>query len=79
MTNKLADAFIAIRDHDWKLHDTGNRKILVPPSTDERRNWCAEWDENGLPHWLPKYSLEQYKSGNEGVIPTEELPIYGAE
>lgn len=79
MTNKLADAFIAIRDHNWELHDVGSRKILVPPSSDERRMWCAEWDEDGLPHWLPKYSLEQYKRKTKGVIPTEELPIYEGE
>ncbi|WP_306792896.1 hypothetical protein [Neobacillus paridis] len=35
--NKLADAFIAIRDYGWEIHTIGIRKILVPPETDERR------------------------------------------
>ena len=47
MSNKLADAFIAIRDHNWQLVAAGNKKILVPPITDERRMWTAMWDENG--------------------------------
>ena len=54
--NRLADAFIAIRDYGWEFHDVGNRRILVPPSTDERSLWTAIWDDDGLPHWLPKYT-----------------------
>lgn len=54
--NRLADAFIAIRDYGWELYDVGDRKMLVPPETDERRHWTAMWDEDGLPHWLPKFT-----------------------
>lgn len=54
--NKLADAFLAIRDHGWEVSHYYPRPLLVPPTTDERRQWCAKWDEDGLPHWLPKYS-----------------------
>ena len=55
---RLSDAFIAIRDYGWELSDggVGGRKILIPPITDERRFWTAMWDEDGLPHWLPKFS-----------------------
>jgi hypothetical protein len=55
-TNRLADAFIAIRDYGWELHTVGTRKILVPPETDDRRYWTAMWDKDGLPHWLPKFT-----------------------
>lgn len=56
--NKLADAFLAIRDHGWELVQVTEegKKILMPPTNDDRRYWCAMWDEDGLPHWLPKYS-----------------------
>lgn len=54
--NKLADAFLAIRDHGWEVSKNSQRPLLIPPETDDRRNWCAMWDEDGLPHWLPKYS-----------------------
>lgn len=73
--NKLADAFLAIRDHGWELHEIGNRKIIVPPPADERRHWCAMWDEDGLPHWLPEYSEEIAEEEAIGVIPTEDIPI----
>lgn len=56
MNDKLADAFVAIRDHDWELVQRGKKKILVPPQTDERRSWAAIWDADGLPHWLPKFT-----------------------
>lgn len=57
---RLADAFIAVRDYDWEIYYIGNgRKILVPPFDDERRFWTAIWDEDGLPHWLPKFSEGQ--------------------
>lgn len=56
MSNRLADAFLAIRDHGWELSYLYGRPLLVPPETDERRSWCAEWDKNGLPHWLPKFT-----------------------
>jgi hypothetical protein len=56
--NKLADAYIAIKEHDWELlsNPLNGMKILVPPLTDERRFWTAIWDEDGLPHYLPKFS-----------------------
>lgn len=56
MNNRLADAFIAIRDYDWELVKAGDKKILLPPITDNRRFWTAMWDKDGLPHWLPKFS-----------------------
>jgi hypothetical protein len=56
MNERLADAFIAIRDHNWELVQYGKKKILVPPETDERRRWTAMWDDDGLPHWLPNFS-----------------------
>ncbi|MFQ3543460.1 hypothetical protein Q7A53_05190 [Halobacillus rhizosphaerae] len=57
INSKLADAFLAIRDHGWELREViEGKKILVPPEDDERRTWTAIWDEDGLPHWLPKFS-----------------------
>lgn len=59
--NRLADAFLAIRDHGWEIVNLGfnTKKIIVPPLDDKRRDWCATWDEDGLPHWLPKYSEDE--------------------
>ncbi|MGG0667901.1 hypothetical protein ABE073_05145 [Lederbergia citrisecunda] len=54
--SRLADAFLAVRDHGWRVANNYSRLILVPPESDEKSNWCALWDEDGLPHWLPKYS-----------------------
>ena len=57
--SRLADAYIAIRDYGWELRSvglSGTKFILVPPITDDRRLWTAMWDEDGLPHWLPKFS-----------------------
>ena len=55
--SRLADAYIAIKDHGWNFSPiTSSRKILVPPLNDERRGWTAMWDEDGIPHWMPKFS-----------------------
>lgn len=57
--NRLLDARIAVSEHDWKWENAhGIRYILVPPDGDEKRMWTAIWDNNGIPHYLPKYSQE---------------------
>lgn len=73
--NRLADAFLAIRDHGWEVSNSHPRPTLLPPLKDERRQWCAMWDEDGLPHWLPKYSEKIREEEVGGVIPTEMIPI----
>lgn len=57
MSNRLADATIAVRDHAWEwVIVRSGRKILMPPVKDKRFMWTAMWDKDGLPHYLPKYS-----------------------
>ena len=59
MTRKQ-DAQIAVEIHGWEWKNTyGIRNILVPPEDDDRRYWTAIWDEDGIPHYLPKYSEEK--------------------
>jgi hypothetical protein len=58
--SRLKDAEIAVKEHGWTwVNMHGIRDILVPPEEDEKRNWTAMWDKDGLPHWLPKYSEEE--------------------
>jgi hypothetical protein len=55
--SRLLDAKIAVEEHGWrwaKVNDSLN--FLIPPENDERINWAGAWDENGIPHYLPKYS-----------------------
>jgi hypothetical protein len=57
MSDRLKDAEIAVEQYGWEwVNMHGIRDILLPPEDDERRGWTAMWDENGLPHWLPRYS-----------------------
>lgn len=57
MGNRLEDAEIAIREHGWKWRNVnGIKSILVAPDDDPKRHWTAIWDENGIPHFLPRYS-----------------------
>lgn len=56
MSNRLDDAKIAVEKYGWTWLEHHGVKLLVPPETDERRNWCASWDQQGIPHYLPKYS-----------------------
>lgn len=56
MENRYKDAYIAMRDYGWKMDWHGGRGILIPPASDERSKWATMWDEEGIPHTLPKYS-----------------------
>ena len=54
--SRSKDAKIAVEKYGWKWHNHYGRNILMPPQNDERWNWTAIWDENGIPHWLPRFS-----------------------
>jgi len=58
---RLKDAEIAVEKFGWRwVNAHGIRDILIPPEDDERIKWCTMWDENGIPHYLPRYS--EYKN-----------------
>ena len=54
--SRLLDAEIAVKEHGWAWEEAYGRQLLVPPEGDKRRGWAAMWDQDGIPHWLPKYS-----------------------
>jgi len=54
--SRLEDAKIAVKKYGWEWHDQYGKKILMPPQDDERWYWTAIWDEDGIPHWLPRFS-----------------------
>lgn len=57
MGNRKLDAEIAVEQHGWRWKNAhGIRDILIPPEDDKRAMWTAIWDEDGIPHFLPRYS-----------------------
>ena len=51
------DALIAVEKYGWKWENKhGYRELLVPPIDDPRRLWTGIWGEDGIPHYLPRYS-----------------------
>lgn len=51
------DAKIAVKWYGWRWNEnTVGGKLLLPPPDDKRTHWCGIWDENGIPHYLPRYS-----------------------
>lgn len=51
------DALVAERVMGWTWdRPKSEGGVLGPCEGDPRFNWCAEWDKDGLPDWLPKYS-----------------------
>ena len=50
------DALIAEKIFGWSW----NGNFLLPPSDHPAsvNHWCAEWDDDGRPHWLPNYSTD---------------------
>lgn len=48
------DRIIAERVMGWN----GQGELHGPPPGDRRENWAAEWNKDGWPDWLPKYSTE---------------------
>ncbi len=57
--DRMKDAEIAVKEHGWQwVNMHGIREILIPPKGHKMENWVAMWDENGIPHYLPKYSQE---------------------
>lgn len=58
--NRKLDAEIAVKKHGWKwVNMHGIKDILVPPDDSKMRHWTAEWDKNGIPHFLPQFSKEE--------------------
>ena len=58
MTTIEIDERIAVDIFGWhRIGGNSNVSMLVPPDGDKRINWAAEWDEEGRPNWLPKYTL----------------------
>ena len=49
------DERIAVAFFRW--HRIGEHNLLLPPNDDKRMGYVAEWDKNGRPNWLPKYTL----------------------
>lgn len=74
------DAWVAEVVFGWEWHELEEeRAYLLPPPIDERLGWTAMY-ENGIPHYLPRYSedisaawavlatFEEYEIGrSEGV------------
>lgn len=52
---KVLNALVAEYVMGWTWATSG---MLIPPIGDRRMNWAAEWDEEGLPNWLPGYSTD---------------------
>lgn len=48
------DALVA--EHIMGWYWSGD--MLGPPPTDKRAIWATEWDSDGLPRYLPKYSTD---------------------
>lgn len=54
-----ADLRLAIaRAKGWKEVGPGGACLVVPPEGDPRRNWAAEWDENGFPDWMENWPAD---------------------
>lgn len=54
--SRLWDAQIAVSEHGWIWENRYGKKILLPPEDDVRRGWTGIWDEDGIPHFLPRYT-----------------------
>lgn len=52
------DALIAQHVFGWARKSDTPGDWLGPPPEDPRHVWCGEWDENGLPNYLPKWSTD---------------------
>jgi len=54
------DAKVAEKVMGWIREDGHEGEIgwIHPPYDDKRIHWAAEWDNAGLPNWLPKFSTE---------------------
>jgi hypothetical protein len=48
------DALIATSVFGWRIEG----RLTVPPPGDPRISWCAMWDAEGRPHWMPNYSTD---------------------
>ena len=54
------DAIVAERLFGWrweKRFETSDPSF-IPPENDPRLVWCAEWDDDGYPDYLPHYSSD---------------------
>lgn len=57
MENREIDALIAEKLFNWEWNKVNDdRQMLVPPLDNERRFWTGMWENNGIPHYLPRYS-----------------------
>ena len=58
MGNRMLDAKIAVEKYGWTWEEKGfgvEGQFLVPPPNDERIHWCATWDKDGIPSYLPEF------------------------
>lgn len=55
LSRKL-DAELAVKYYGWEWVNYHGKTILIPPADDEMIYWTGIWDENGIPHFLPRYS-----------------------
>lgn len=64
-SSRMADAAIAVEVHGWRWDESlKGRPILLPPEGDDRMFWAALYDREGIPHWLPRYSLMEMLRGD---------------
>lgn len=54
--SRLEDVMLAVRDHGWFWQTVGSRKVLTPPVGDEKESLPVDFDEDGIPNFLPEYS-----------------------
>ncbi len=54
------DAVVAEKVMGWKWisPETPGNPLLVSPPDDKRQLWSGIWDERGIPHYLPFYSID---------------------
>lgn len=59
MDERLLDAEIAVSLFGWYwvVGENDEWRMLIPPDDHpaSRHHWAAEWDQYGIPNWLPHY------------------------
>ncbi len=55
--SRRTDASIAEHVYGWRwVSGYGGKRLLSPPAGDPRCSWTAAYDDDGIPHWLPRFS-----------------------
>jgi len=51
MNKSNTNLILAEKVFGWRREEN----FFVPPENSPRIGWCAKWDEDGFPDWLPDY------------------------